>query len=91
MKELIQRHYEATCKRGLIDSMTSLEEFREKLIEEIEEFWDADIYEDVIDGDMAQEAMDVVGVIFNMLIHFGYDIEAEFKYNVEYQEERSLN
>ena len=45
MKELIQRHYEATRKRGLIDSFTSLEDFREKLSEEIREFWEADIYD----------------------------------------------
>lgn len=91
MKELIVRHYNAIKKRGYINSYTALEDFRDKLLEEIQEFWDADRYEYVIDGDMAQEAIDVVGVIFNMLIHYGYDIEAEFRYNVERQEERSLN
>ena len=88
MKQLIKRHYDATIKRELISDYTSTEDFRDKLREEIQEFWDADIHEHTIDGDMAQEAIDVVGVIFNMLIHHGYDIEAEFKYNVEYQESR---
>jgi len=88
MKELILRHYEAIRARGQITDFTTLEDFREKLREEIQELWDADIYENTIDGDMAQEAIDVVGVIFNMLIHYGYYIEAEFKYNVEYQESR---
>jgi len=88
MKDLIKRHYDAIRKRELITDGTSLGEFRVKLREEIEELWSSDMYDDTIDGDMAQEAMDVVGVIFNMLIHSGYDIEAEFKYNVEYQEAR---
>lgn len=91
MTELIQRHYNATVKRGLITDYTSLEEFRDKLKEEIEEFYDSDIYENTIDGDMAQEALDIVGVIFNMLIHNGYDIESEFKNNVERQENRVIN
>ena len=88
MKELIKRHYKATVKRKSISDYTTLEEFTDKLREEIWEFWDADIYEDTIDEDMAQEAMDVVGVIFNMLIHYGYDIEAEFEHNVKHQESR---
>ena len=83
MKELIERHYEATKRGNYIDDSTSLEDFRDKLREEIQELWDADIYEDTIDGDMAQKAIDVVGVIFDMLIHNGYDIEAEFKYNLK--------
>ena len=88
MKDLIKRHYGATRRRGYINDFTSLDEFRDKLREEMREFWDADIYEETIDGDMAQEAIDVVGVIFNMLIHHGYDVESEFKHNVEYQESR---
>jgi len=88
MKELIKRHYAATVKRGLISDETTIEEFREKLREEIQEMWDADMYEHTIDGDMAQEAIDVVGVIFNMLYHQGYDLESEFRYNVEHQEAR---
>ena len=88
MKALIKRHYEAVKQRGLIDDYVTLEAFRNKLREEIQEFWDADVYEESMDGDMAQEAIDVVGVIFNMLIHYGYDVEAEFKFNVEYQDSR---
>ena len=91
MKELVLRHYIAIRGRGLINNNTSLDEFREKLKEEIQEFWDADCNEEVIDGDMAQEAMDIVGVIFNMLHHNGYDVKSEFKYNVEYQESRVIN
>jgi len=90
MKALIKRHYIATRQRGLITSYTSLQDFLDKLDEEIDEMQQADIHEQTIDGDMAQEAMDVVGVIFNMLHHFDYDIEAEFKANVEYQESRVI-
>lgn len=88
MKELILRHYIATRKRGQITDYTSLDDFRGKLEEEIKEMEDADIHDHTIDGDFVQEAMDVVGVIFNMLHHFGYDVEAEFRYNVEHQESR---
>ena len=88
MKELILRHYIATRKRGLITNYTSLQNFLDKIEEEINEMHKADIYDHVIDGDMAQEALDVVGVIFNMLHHFDYDVEAEFRRNVEHQESR---
>lgn len=91
MKELILRHYIATRKRGLITSYTSINDFSDKIDEEIKEMNYADIHENTIDGDMAQEAIDVVGVIFNMLHHFGFDVEAEFRANVEHQESRSLN
>ena len=90
MKELILRHYIATRKRGLITNYTSMQDFLDKMQEEINEMNEADIYDNTIDGDMAQEAIDVVGVIFNMLHHFGYDVEAEFKYNVEHQESRVI-
>jgi len=89
MKELIQRHYEATCKRGLIGPYTTTHDFIEKLKEEFNEVMDEyDEETGVVDGDMAQECIDVVGVIFNMLIEKGFDIEDEFKFNVEYQESR---
>jgi hypothetical protein len=88
MKELILRHYIATRKRGLITHYTSLQDFLDKMQEEIDEMNQADIYDHTIDGDMAQEAIDVVGVIFNMLHHFGFDVEAEFKANVNHQESR---
>ena len=45
MKALIKRHYEAVKQRGLIDDYVTLEAFRNKLREEIQEFWDADVYE----------------------------------------------
>jgi len=90
MKELILRHYIATRKRGLITNYTSLQDFLDKMLDEIDEMNAADVYENTIDGDMAQEAIDVVCVIFNMLHHFGYDVEHEFRYNVEHQEKRVI-
>ena len=88
MKELILRHYIATRKRGLITAYTSLQDFLDKFEEEVDEMHREDKYDHTIDGDMAQEALDVVGVIFNMLHHFGFDVEYEFKSNVEHQEGR---
>lgn len=89
MKDLIKRHYEATARRGLIGPYTTTHDFIEKLKEEYEEVMGAyDEETGIVDGDMAQECLDVVGVIFNMLINKGFDIEAEFKHNAEYQESR---
>ena len=89
MKQLIKRHYEATAERGLIGPYTTTHDFMEKLKEEYSEVLEAYNEETgVVDGDMVQECMDLVGVIFNMLINKGFDIEAEFKYNTEYQESR---
>jgi hypothetical protein len=89
MKELIQRHYEATCKRGLIGPYTTTHDFIEKMKEEFNEVLsEYDEETGIVDGDMAQECMDLVGVIFNMLIEKGFDIEAEFEHNVYHQESR---
>jgi hypothetical protein len=92
MEKLFQRHYDATCKRGLIDTYTTTSDFIEKMKEEYKEVLDAfDEETGVIDGDMAQECIDLACVVFNMLIDKGFDIEAELEYNVKYQEKRSLN
>lgn len=93
MKDLILRHYNAIKKRGLIDDHTRNYGFLVKLDEEYKEFLDSCWGDDeicVIDDYSAQECMDMVAVIFNMLIHNGYDIEAEFRKNVEYQESRVI-
>ena len=92
MKDLIKRHHVATWERGMIRPETHLPDFMAKLEEEyhelLEEYSLIDPEKLVPDGDFAQEAIDVVAVIFNMLIHYGYDIRDEFRYNVEHQESR---
>ena len=65
MKQLIKRHYDATVRRELISDSTTLDEFRDKLREEIQEFWDADIWGNHINTEMAQEAIDVVVCIIS--------------------------
>jgi len=86
MKKLIDRHYEATRKRGLIDSDTDMNDFLGKLSEEVLEVNEA--YDDGRFSASISEVVDVVAVCLNTLHHFGYDFEAMYKLNVEHQENR---
>ena len=93
MKDLIKRHHVATWERGMIRPETNLNDFMQKLTEEYHELYNEFAFIDderlIPDGDFAQEAMDMVAVIFNMLIHYGFDIREEFRHNVEHQESRA--
>jgi NTP pyrophosphatase (non-canonical NTP hydrolase) len=89
MKELIERHYEATRKRGLINENTGMGEFIDKMQEELDEI--ANSYHVGEFSDSIEETIDLIAVCLNTLEHFGYDFERKYKRNVEYQEQRSLN
>jgi NTP pyrophosphatase (non-canonical NTP hydrolase) len=96
MKKLLERHYEAIVKRGLINKTTSLLDFKIKINEEHRELIKA-IYNDndlnytfnILSDDTKQEAIDIIMVIVNMLQHFNVDIEKELIKNIEIQEKRA--
>ena len=89
MKDLIERHYKATRKRGLITDVTKLSEFRNKIKEEFNEM---DV--EFVNGEsekMFYEAIDMCATVFNMFRHYGISFPIEFEKNVKYQESRVKN
>jgi len=83
MKDLFLSHYEAIKLRGLITPDTAFHEFLNKAEEELCEFADSK-------GD-PNEAMDLICVMSNWLIHNGYDLETLLKDNLNVQLNRVLD
>lgn len=87
MKKLFQQHYQAIVKRGLINDDTNLDDFLDKLDEEVFElkesidFWVIEKFK--------QESIDCICVLTNMLQHLGVDIEVELRKNIKIQEKRA--
>jgi len=77
MKELFKQHYEAIKLRGLITPETAFHEFVNKADEELLEWVDSK-------GD-PDEAVDLICVMSNWLIHCGYDLETLLKDNINVQ------
>lgn len=89
MNQLTKQHYQAIVSRGLINDKTTLKDFITKLVEEFEELANEAYKKDQgLENNFEMEAIDVSGVVFNMLIHLGYDVEKLYKQNIEYQENR---
>lgn len=99
MKNLTKRHYEAVKSRGFILKGTTAHDFIDKLSEEYYEVRNAyaDMLSDQLDGkaedvltpEFISESVDLAAVVVNMLTHYGYDFETEFRKNVELQESRT--
>jgi len=81
--KLIQRSYDATRKRGLIDENTDTFDFEYKIYEEYIE-----IVETKTLYDMAREVVDLMAVCMNFLTNYGFDVEKEFGKCVLHQETR---
>jgi predicted house-cleaning noncanonical NTP pyrophosphatase (MazG superfamily) len=79
MTELIEENYRSIIKRGLIAPKTSMQDFTNKLDEEVEEFKEA--YE-------AEELADIILVCLNIAKHFGIDIEKELLNKIEINKNR---
>jgi len=77
MKELIERNYAATVKRGLINENTEVFIFLEKAEEELRECIDAYYYEG--DDRYAEELIDLASVCFNQIKNMGLDPIKEFE------------
>jgi len=83
MKELFLSHYEAIKLRGLINEETPFHEFLNKAEEELCEFADSK-------GD-PNEAVDLICVMSNWLIHNHYDLETLLQDNLNVQLNRVLD
>lgn len=79
MKELIESNYQSIIKRGLIKPETSMQDFVNKLDEEVAEF--KEFYE-------AEELADIILVCLNLARHFNIDIEKELLKKIEINKNR---
>ena len=84
MKKLIKRHYQAIVSRLLITKKTTIQDFLNKLDEEVAELKSAKTKKE-----FNQEAIDCMCVIINMLQHFNVKIKKELIKNIEIQEKRA--
>ena len=86
-RNLADRHYHATGKRGMIRPQTSLHDFMDKIEEEFYETRNA-CTNFGLSGEMIQESVDLCATVINMLKFYNYDFIEEYRKNVEYQESR---
>ncbi|MFT5450584.1 MAG: NTP pyrophosphatase (non-canonical NTP hydrolase) [Enterobacterales bacterium] len=86
MKNLIEKNYEVTVKRGKILPATKWHEFTDKLKEEVAELEK----ERSIEG-ISHELSDVILVCLNIAKHYGIDIEKAMHEVVERNSTRIEN
>lgn len=88
IQELIDRNYAAQVKRGQITMKQTLNDFLNKIDEEVNEFkksYKNDGYWEDIDD---KELIDIMLVCFSMAKHFGIDWQKVMTEKVEYNETR---
>lgn len=85
LKEITDRNYAATVKRGLIVSFTSAEEFIDKIEEENTELRHSIWLDNTFDE---SELADVTLVCFAMAKHFDIDLIETMKEKMLYNEKR---
>ena len=83
MKDLIERSYQAIRKRGKITVDTDMDEFMQKMEEELSDIYKAKTMEKAI-----KETVDLMNVCICALKHHGFDPIAEFEKCVKFQETR---
>lgn len=83
MNRLLNRHYKAIRKRGLITDSTTKYDFIEKMIEE----WAEIKYSN--ESDIDQEIIDLMMVCSNFLIHRGCNVKKEIRKNLKTQQRRA--
>ena len=89
MKELLERHYAATVKRGKITSKTVINDFIAKMHEEDTEMINEKAgYDMIVENNFIQETVDSIMVRINMLKKLNKDFYEELEKNVIYQETR---
>ena len=75
MKTIIEENYASTVKRGLIKKHTDMQDFIDKIFEEVGEFEEA--VEIGTLKDIKEELSDIILVCLNTAKHYGFDIEQE--------------
>jgi len=82
LKEIQQRNYNATVRRGLISDNTTIYEFFKKLEEEKNEFFFAE------SADEPEELADVIIVCLCYAKHYNIDIQKALEEKTLYNEKR---
>ena len=89
MNEILNQHYQAIVKRGLINKDTTINDFLIKFIEERHEMTvELSRLRCNYENNFKHEVIDTIATLTNMLIHMGYDVEELFKENIEHQKNR---
>ena len=90
MNNLIERHYQATKRRGKINKKTTITDFLNKMIEEDTEMIQETIpFQMLENNNLAQETVDSIMVRINMLRKQGIDFIKELEINTIWQETRN--
>ncbi len=87
MKDLIERNYLSTVKRGLIGPETNVTDFLNKLDEEVQEFKES-LDNPITEEATAFELADVILVCLNISHHYGIPIEQYLKTKIQINFER---
>ena len=87
IKEIINRNYQATVKRGLIKPETTKQEFSDKIKEEVNEF-DFEINWFNGSENEPKELADIILVCLAYAKHFNIDILSELENKVIFNENR---
>jgi len=88
IQEIIERSYQATVKRGLINDKTSKIDFLEKIKEEYYELRTS-MYSYKYEYFDESELADIVLVCFNMAKHFDIDLIKAIEEKTIYNEKRT--
>lgn len=89
MEKLIERHFQATIRRGKINSKTTINDFLNKMVEEDKEvLLEKTAFDLKLENNFVQETIDSIMVRMNMLLKLGVNIKEELEINVKYQETR---
>ena len=91
LKEIQERNYKATVKRGLINNDTTREAFYNKLEEEREEFMWEFLWKDRINinNSTINELSDIIIVCLNIANHYNIDIQKALEDKTLYNENRN--
>lgn len=84
MNDLIKDNYISIVERGLINSETTIQDFIDKLDEEVKELKESFTNNESTEYEMA----DVILVVLNFAHHFGIDIEKAIKFKIEINKKR---
>lgn len=88
LNEIIERNYQATVKRGLINDETSFEDFIFKISEENLELFNSLIYSPRKIKFNELELVDIILVCLAMARHYGIDIQTALEFKTEFNEQR---
>ena len=87
LNEIIKRNYEATVKRGQINSKTTFDDFVAKTDEEVQELINSYFKKEYNPFD-PKEVIDVILVQTALLHHYGFDTEKLLSEKMLFNEQR---